>query len=138
MDYKNVCIYEGDSPAILRMLIDSRIIRGDIPTTFWLDAHYFVNGDTLGVSGQCPLLAELEAIQTCDWDTKPIVVIDDAYMFDDSINHPGFTRPFWFSNDSGYDNYDRKQWPRVEQIDRALPGYKRKMRSEFIFQYEAA
>lgn len=137
-DTPGVYLYQGDSPAMLRTLIGGRRIRGDVKTTFWLDAHYFVNGDTLGPSGQCPLLEELEAIKMCDWDTKPIVVIDDAYMFDDTINHPGFTRPFWFSNDSGYDNYDRKQWPRVEEIDRALFGWKRKMRGEHIFQYEAA
>lgn len=136
MDSKNVHLYEGDSPVILRTLISSRIIMGNVPTTFWLDAHYFTNGDTLGLSGQCPLLAELEAILLCDWDTKPIIVIDDAFMFDDKINHPGFDKPFWFSNDSGYDNYDRKQWPRIEEIDRALSGFTRSMRSEFVLQYE--
>lgn len=134
---RNVHLYLGDSPHMLELLITSNLIKPEVPTTFWLDAHYFVNGDTLGPSGQCPILKEIAAIKTCDWETKPIILIDDAFMFDRELNHPGFTRPFWSSNDSGYDNYDKKQWPEVSEIDAALAGYKRTMHSEFILKYEA-
>jgi hypothetical protein len=125
----NVEIHEGDSPLFLRNVIT------DVPTTFWLDAHYFENGDTLGPSGQCPLLAELRAITSFPWTQPHMVLIDDAFMFDDKINHPGSQYPFWISNESNHSNYNRVHWPKIDEIDGIMEKYEKSMHGEFILQY---
>lgn len=51
----------------------------DRPTLFWLDAHWCVADETAGQLSQCPLLGELEAIQTLNQNS--IILIDDARLF---------------------------------------------------------
>lgn len=136
-DVPNIKLFHGDSPEILKQVIDP-----DILTAFWLDAHYHENSDTLGPSGQCPLVAELRVIAAAPWRIKPIILIDDAHMFDGSIPHPGSHSPFWISNESNHTSYNRTHWPKIEEIESILDGYKRSMRSDrpgeeaFILQYE--
>jgi len=127
----NVAIFEGHSPQVLPQIIDP-----EIPTTFWLDAHYFGNWDSATPYGQCPLARELEVIASRPWRVKPIVVIDDAHMFDDSIPHPGSKYPFWKSNESGHDMYKRSDWPKVEELDEIMKGYKRSMWIDHIMRYD--
>jgi hypothetical protein len=129
---RSVTLWHGHSPDVLL-----EVIKPSVPTTFWLDAHYFGNGNTLGPTGQCPLLAELRAILSFQWVVAPIILIDDAYMFDDSVSHPGSDKPFWSSNESGWDIYRRQDWPRVEEIDALLAGYRRTLRDEFILEYRS-
>jgi hypothetical protein len=119
----NVRLYHGHSPHILPKVLDPTI-----PTTFWLDAHYSAQGITLmpGYS-ECPLMEELAVIVGIKWETSPIIAIDDAFMFDDTVNCPGSKYPFWTSNESDHIVYHRAQWPRVEQIDEILAGYTRSM-----------
>jgi len=95
-----VHVHLGSSPEILPKIIDPQV-----PTTFWLDAHYQGSSpiEQDPVYGECPLLAELEVIFSYGW--SPIVLIDDAYMFDERI-HAGF---------------DRSHWPSMEAIRSALP-----------------
>jgi len=96
----NVYLHFGSSPVVL-----PRVIDPEIATTFWLDAHFQGSGrlELDSVYGECPLLAELRVIFSYDW--SPIVLIDDAYMFDQRI--PG--------------GFDRLQWPSIEEIRAELP-----------------
>ena len=50
----------------------------DGPAIFWLDAHYSGEG-TFGNSEKCPLINEIEIINTSNFDN--IVLIDDAFVF---------------------------------------------------------
>ncbi len=129
----NVRLYHGHSPHILCKILDPAV-----PTTFWLDAHYSAQGITLMQGyGECPLLDELHVITALKWDTPPIIMIDDAFMFDDTVNCPGSRYPFWTSNESDHIVYHRAQWPRVEQIDEVLSSYTRSMlTNENAFKYE--
>lgn len=119
----NVKLYRGHSPHVLRVILNPKI-----PTTFWLDAHYSAQGNTLMPGrSECPLMEELDEIMKVEWEIPPIIMIDDAFMYDDSVPHPGSTNPFWFSNESDHIVYHRSQWPRVEEIDAALPGFTRSL-----------
>lgn len=127
----NVTIIRGDSPVVLREVIEPKI-----PTTFWLDAHYFSNGDTLGPSSQCPLLEELRSIMLFYWAVKPIILIDDAFMFDDSVMAPDCHEPFWTSNQTDHACYNPAHWPKIGEIDGILTGYRKSIRDSYILQYE--
>lgn len=104
-----VKIYEGCSVDWLATLI------ADVPTTFWLDAHF--TGDPLrsGMKsrfGECPLLSELTVITRFEWTVKPLVIIDDLHMFEPA---------FW--NTPAAEPYNRPEWPTLEQIRGALSDY---------------
>lgn len=96
-----VLLHHGSSPEIL-----AQIIRRDVATTFWLDAHFQGNGEHEQDAsvGECPLLKELEVIFSDDWTIWPYVLIDDAKMFVDL--------PSGFSINA---------WPSLSQIVRLLP-----------------
>jgi hypothetical protein len=132
-DTPTIELHHGHSPLILPRILDPQV-----PTTFWLDAHYHGQGVTLCPDGgECPLAAELRAIMRAPWNTPPLVAIDDSFMFDDSIPHPGSKYPFWFSNESGHDIYHRNQWPRIEELDAILEGYERsQLGREIAFLYK--
>lgn len=134
-DMPHVKLFRGNSPGILRQIIDPKI-----PTTFWLDAHYYGQAVTLCADGgQCPLLGELRAITSFNWETKPIILIDDPFMFDDEIIPPDlkYQVPFWRSNECDYTIYRKLDWPRIGEIDDILAGYSKKMRAEeeCVLQY---
>ena len=71
-------------PNVERHLGDSRTVLKDIvagldrPALFWLDAHWSGAG-TAGETAECPLLAEIAAID--DSPQRHIVLIDDARLF---------------------------------------------------------
>jgi hypothetical protein len=128
----NVKLFFDDSPEFLRRFLQHfrRFQDGatypEQPTfplsvTFWLDAHT----SDRSVANQCPLMDELGVITSTKWATLPIILIDDAHFFDASIQCcPGKS---WRS--CGCDpNFKHEQFPTVEQIDQALPGYRRSMR----------
>lgn len=100
--YHNVHLHLGSSPEVLPRIIDDQI-----PTTFWLDAHYqgLSRAEQDEAYGECPLLAELDVIFGYQW--SPVVLIDDAHMFDHRFP-PGF---------------DRVQWPSRQQIRDAVPSH---------------
>lgn len=102
-----VHIHHGSSPDVLPL------VMVDVPTTFWLDAHYRACGDGEmdPRHGQCPLLAELAAIVAVQWTEQPVILIDDAALFE---------RPW---ADEFGEHFDIEQWPEREQIDARLPGH---------------
>lgn len=102
-------IYEGCSVDWIATLI------ADVPTTFWLDAHF--TGDPLrqGMKsrfGECPLLSELAVITRFEWTVKPIILIDDLHMFE---------APFWET--AAAEPFNRAEWPTFEQIRATLSAY---------------
>lgn len=103
----HVQLHLGSSPDILRRIIDpSRA------TTFWLDAHYQGQGDDeLDINGcECPVLSELVVILSTPWAVKPLILIDDAYLFTDT---------YWAS--CGITKRHGDTWPRLIQIIALTP-----------------
>jgi hypothetical protein len=98
----NVHLHLGTSPHVLPLIINPALA-----TTFWLDAHF--QGSSPREQdpgyGECPLLAELDVIRSFSWTTDPIILIDDAYMFDHRI----------------LSGFDRGQWPTMTEISQHLP-----------------
>jgi hypothetical protein len=125
----NVLILGGNSQFWLPFLLR------DAPTTFWLDAHYFYGlGDAS--EPQCPLLAELKAITNFQWTVPPIILIDDAHMFDDSISIPSYG-PFWKTDHPQTQGWRKQDWPRIETVDQLLPGFTRTLCPGPYFKYES-
>jgi hypothetical protein len=87
----------GDSkvvlPEVLRRL-------GDAPAVFWLDGHWS-GGETAGAEDECPLVAELRALDGRQGD---IILIDDARLFLSAPAAP----------------HDPAQWPTLLEISRLL------------------
>lgn len=110
--WPGVELFFGTSPGFL----ESAAVDPGYPTVFWLDAHYQGNGDRNEMDvlyGECPLLAELVAIWSHRWDYAPVVLIDDAYMFDESR-----------ATVVRLDAFALDQWPVLGQIrERLPPGY---------------
>src|SRR5690606_13587575 len=90
-DLANVTFLQGNSPAVLRDLQ-----RGiDEPVLFWLDAHdgwnYTPNvrkrlnpaqpPTPAGADSQCPLLDELQAVDSYAAAARSVILIDDARSF---------------------------------------------------------
>lgn len=77
---KNVKIWKGDSPDILRDYIIPSLTE---PATFWLDAHRSFTLETPGSEkyGPCPLLHELEAIAESSINNH-VIFADDVRLFD--------------------------------------------------------
>jgi hypothetical protein len=126
--FGNVHLHYGHSPEVLKY-----VLRPETPTTFWLDAHCCGTAESMGLT-QCPLLDELKVITSLDWKTPPVLLIDDAFMFDDTVMDYGGQKAFWSDRTDGF---KRDEWPRVEEIDKVLSGYSRHLRTPYIFQYEA-
>jgi len=93
-----ITVLEGDSATVLAGLAP-RIHR---PTLYWLDAHWCA-GDSAGYEAQCPLLGEIEALETSPSAAESAILIDDASFF---LACP-------------YPDYRRSDWPTfVEVADR--------------------
>ena len=73
---ENIHIYHGDSGEVLKQLVPSLIDRSIV---YWLDAHWCMTDTSAGLLSQCPLLAELAAIQTLNKNS--VIIIDDARLF---------------------------------------------------------
>ncbi|MFN0052140.1 MAG: hypothetical protein ACKV0T_08110 [Planctomycetales bacterium] len=109
-----VRLFHGSSPNLL-----PQVIAPDVPTTFWLDAHY--SGTTLPshdpTFGQCLLLAELAIIAAFPWQVRPLIAIDDAFLFEPATWEGACPELF---NPDGMVQGD---WPTRDQVEQALPGY---------------
>lgn len=109
-DHPHVHVIQGSSPDVLPTILD-----GEKTTVFWLDAHLSPaegqwDASFLDHYGQCPLLAELQAIFAVTWRVPPIIFIDDV--------------PFFCAPQYEYtiaEGLDRSQFPTREQIVAAFP-----------------
>ncbi|HEX3358617.1 MAG TPA: hypothetical protein VHS31_16700 [Tepidisphaeraceae bacterium] len=72
--HKNISFLLGDTRQHIGTLAKSL----NHPAIFWLDAHW-CGGETFGVSSECPVLEEIEALNN---STIPhFILIDDARLF---------------------------------------------------------
>lgn len=112
--HPNMHLYTGTSPDILPKILDK-----DKHVTFWLDAHFqaYKENETCEKYGECPVLAELQVIFSVAWTRPPIILIDDAHMFDGTSKK----------------RYKDSDWPTVEQIKAMLPeGYNMKILDDIL------
>src|SRR2546425_12807921 len=80
---KNVHLYHDDSARFLKRIQHA---LKDKAVLYWLDAHWCYADETAGVTSQCPLLGELDAISTLG--TESVLLIDDARLFLCPPPHP--------------------------------------------------
>lgn len=108
--YPHVQIAYGLSPIILPLIMD-----GSQDTIFWLDAHFTgTKQDGLDSQfGECPLIAELDAITAVAWNNRPVILIDDSFMF---------TGRFWAEHDDCH-KFSREQWPGLDELKGVLRDY---------------
>jgi hypothetical protein len=100
-----ITFLEGSSPAVLADLAPSL----ERAALFWLDAHW-CEADTAGYEAQCPVLAEIEAIDTAPCAERSVILIDDARFF---LGCP-------------WPTYRRSDWPSfMEVVDRLRARYPR-------------
>jgi hypothetical protein len=92
--HSTVTVYQGNSSEILNSL---RPGLREASVLYWLDAHWCVGSDSGGRS-QCPLLAELGALEKLNG--KSVVLIDDARLFLCTPPHP----------------HEADDWPRLHEI----------------------
>lgn len=92
-EVRNIDFLLGDSRTHLK-----DVVKGlSKPAMFWLDAHW--SGDhTYGKNDQCPLLEEIEIINSCQSNTY--ILIDDARLFLSPPQPP----------------HDIQQWPSLTEI----------------------
>jgi hypothetical protein len=92
--HSNVTLYQGNSSDVLSSLGPG---LKDASVLYWLDAHWCVGSGTGGRS-QCPLLAELAAVEKLNGES--VVLIDDARLFLCAPPHP----------------HEADDWPRFDQV----------------------
>lgn len=73
-DIKNINFIFGDTRTELKKIVQ----KTQSPSLFWLDAHWS-GGQTYGEQDQCPILDELDIINTAKFDN--FILIDDARLF---------------------------------------------------------
>jgi len=118
--FSNVTLHHGSSPDILPKIMNPRK-----RTTFFLDAHY-QGGEANECDskyGECPLMAELAAINRVSWKHPPIIAIDDVTMY---------LRPWEPSEEK---RFDAKQWPTVKQIEKAFPEHTPFIRGGILYLF---
>jgi len=93
-----ITFLEGDSAGVLASLAPGI----DRPALYWLDAHWCA-ADSAGFEAQCPLLAEIDALDRAPTAAQSAILIDDASFF---LACP-------------YPEYRRTDWPTfMEVVDR--------------------
>ena len=75
-DLPNVVCHKGPSVAVLEELSNSI----DGPILAWLDAHWS-GGETAGVNDECPVLAEIAALDALPEAKRSCILVDDARVF---------------------------------------------------------
>lgn len=101
--YPNIQFFQGDSRDVLKNKI-LREVKGQI--LFWLDAHWSKDLPYgRPVLGECPIIAEIDAIQTSGIKSH-VILIDDARLF---LEHPA--------------HHKKDDWPRFSEIQEKLNGY---------------
>lgn len=106
-------IRNQDSPTFLRELLNGP--NRTRPITFWLDAHYQGGcRSEMSPGVECPLLDELRVIfdPALPWNVPPIVLIDDASMFN---------KRHW--TNAHYGKFNLEQWPTREEIAALIPAH---------------
>lgn len=89
-----VSLWHGDSAILLPQILKEHIHERAL---FWLDAHFM---DEDGYASECPVLAEIRAINEHPYANQHVILIDDARLF---IAPP--PPPF-----------NPEQWPTIETI----------------------
>jgi len=73
-NFSNIEFLLGDS----REMLEVALLKLEEPILIWLDAHWS-GGKTAGMSDECPLMGELEVINS--FDKEVFILIDDARLF---------------------------------------------------------
>ena len=122
--HPKVDVYRGDSASVL-----PSVINPDVSTTFWLDAHFSggLYGEQAYQGAEAPLLAELEAILSRDWQAPFTIFIDDVRILEDT----------WWDNQALYeparDSLSREAWPTAREVLKRLQGYRIDLSREDIW-----
>lgn len=95
----NVTFLQGASQDLLSGVADSA--PGAL--LYWLDGHWSGQG-TAGEGNECPVLAEIKAIDAGPHGARSVVLIDDARLFQTPPGPP----------------HDRDQWPSLMEVTDAL------------------
>jgi hypothetical protein len=72
----NITFHLGDSATVLGEVLAS----ADEPLLFWLDGHWS-GGPTAGADNECPVMAEIAAIDGYALAAGSVILIDDARLF---------------------------------------------------------
>lgn len=97
--HPDIHFWQGSSAIILPEVLATL----SAPAVFWLDAHWSC-GDTYGENDECPVLAELAAVNASD--PNHIILIDDARYF---LAPPPLP-------------HQRSQWPALQDLLGLLSG----------------
>lgn len=121
--FPNVFLHNGPSPEVLPEIIDP-----EAATTFWLDAHYSGGhqpwyDDENASRPQCPVLDELAIINQFDWQAPVVVLVDDAFMFEE---------PFWQQPGP----FRREDWPAIELLAREMRGWRVTRPSREVLRFD--
>jgi hypothetical protein len=80
-------------------VLDSAIQEAATPALFWLDGHWS-GGATAGATYECPVLAEITAIDASPYGADSAILVDDARLFLAPPPPP----------------HDRDQWPPFMEV----------------------
>lgn len=127
-DLGHLTIHHGSSPDVLPRIIDP--VR---QTLFWLDAHFSAGLYTSDSArdraqldpryGECPLMAELQAIMRVPWTVDPVILIDDAVCFT-AEKYEGY-----------HASWDRDQHPTLAEIRSMLARFSVSVRNDGTGEY---
>lgn len=93
--FKHIKILQGDSATVLQKLLTE--LKSTNPI-FWLDGHYS-GGITAKGKQTTPILDELRIIAEASNILSPIILIDDARLFDGTNGYPEMETIFIFKKD---------------------------------------
>ena len=106
--HPEVRLYHGSSRDVL-----AKIIEPKLKTVFYLDGHYQANeADEQDAISECPLLEELQIILSFNWETLPVIIIDDAILFTyEESKRKEFVKTA---------RLNPEHWPSIKQIEEIL------------------
>ncbi len=99
--FPKITMHLGNSPEVLRKIIDPAR-----ETVLFLDAHYVAEPGRVCHGQECPLMDELAAIFSFQWLVPPVIIVDDARMFQE-----------WFWGKPWSRDYRKSHWPRQAQVE---------------------
>jgi predicted nucleotide-binding protein (sugar kinase/HSP70/actin superfamily) len=104
----SIQLYHGSSREVLFSVINSKL-----KTVFYLDGHYQANeADEQDNISECPLLEELQIILSFNWETLPVIIIDDAILFTyEESKRKEFVKTA---------RLNPEHWPSIKQIEEIL------------------
>jgi hypothetical protein len=95
-DLPHVEVLNGSSADLLRA-VTSELTA---PAIYWLDGHWCGDDESGGDTLQCPVIAEIEAIDAGEWAAQSCILIDDARL------HLGPPPP----------PFRRTDWPTITEV----------------------